>query len=96
MTFEVRIDTDNAAFRPDDRDLADQWQDGRCLTHRRPLSGDECPDCVSEAAAPELARILRQIARTLHLDRAAPLLYRTIRDVNGNDVGRYALKGRTA
>jgi hypothetical protein len=43
------------------------------------------------SAAPELARILRDIARRLdNGDRYNT--FRTILDVNGNDVGRFAIK----
>lgn len=38
----------------------------------------------------ELARILREIADKV--EGGAPWAYQTIRDINGNDVGRYSLK----
>jgi len=40
----------------------------------------------------EIARILRVVADRITLG-GAPSHYLTILDVNGNDVGRYALKG---
>lgn len=40
----------------------------------------------------EIARILKSIAADC--ENGAPSNYTTIRDVNGNDVGRYAEKGR--
>lgn len=43
------------------------------------------------SAAPELARILREIADQIEGGRQYDF-FQTIRDVNGNDVGRYALK----
>lgn len=43
-------------------------------------------------AAPEIARILRAVADRIE-ERGAPWAFATILDVNGNDVGRYALKG---
>lgn len=46
---------------------------------------------TTQSAAPELARILRKIADDL--EAGAPFdFFQTIRDVNGNDVGRYAMK----
>ncbi len=44
-----------------------------------------------ESAAPELARILREIADQIEGGVDYGWL-QTIRDINGNDVGRYALK----
>ena len=49
----------------------------------------------------ELARILRKIANNLEtsdrqwVSRDGSLMSQTIRDFNGNDVGRYALKGNS-
>ena len=43
------------------------------------------------SAAPELARILREIADQIEAGRQYDF-FQTIRDINGNDVGRYALK----
>lgn len=40
---------------------------------------------------PELARILRRIADDMEQGREYDM-FQTIHDVNGNDVGRYALK----
>ncbi len=48
-------------------------------------------DVTTETAAPELARILREIADQIE-GGARYAWYQTVRDVNGNDVGRYALK----
>jgi hypothetical protein len=45
--------------------------------------------------APELARILRLVAEDIEAAGEAPHQYQTIRDINGNDVGRYALKAGT-
>jgi hypothetical protein len=42
--------------------------------------------------AAEVARILRYIARNIAHDDAVPRTFQTIRDINGNDVGRYAIK----
>lgn len=42
--------------------------------------------------AHEVARILREIADTIEKDESIPWHFVTIRDINGNDVGRYALK----
>lgn len=44
----------------------------------------------SDTEGSELARILREIAD--NVEDGAPWAYQTILDVNGNDVGRYALK----
>lgn len=44
-----------------------------------------------ESAAPELARILREIAKKIE-DGYDYDKFQTIRDINGNDVGRYAIK----
>lgn len=47
---------------------------------------------TTQSAGPEIARILRQVAR--QIENGAPFDYfQTIRDLNGNDVGRYAMKG---
>ena len=43
------------------------------------------------SAAPELARILREIADQIEAGRQYDF-FQTIRDINGNDVGRYAIK----
>lgn len=46
---------------------------------------------TTDSAASELARILREIAD--QLDNGVDYgWFKTIRDINGNDVGRYALK----
>lgn len=44
-----------------------------------------------ESAGPELARILREIANRIESGRDYDF-FQTIRDTNGNDVGRYAMK----
>ena len=44
-----------------------------------------------ETPASELARILRSIAKRLETEGASGF-YETIRDINGNDVGRWAVK----
>jgi hypothetical protein len=44
-----------------------------------------------QSAAPELARILRKIADDIE-NGAQYDFFQTIHDVNGNDVGRYAIK----
>lgn len=64
-TFQLQINTDNAAFFSDDA---------------QPEPG------------PELARILHAIAERIAIAAGPPDVFTTIRDVNGNDVGRYALK----
>jgi hypothetical protein len=76
--FRLTIDLDNAAFCGDDDD------DDREAIRRGDLP----------AAAPEVARILRAIAGQLDAAGAVPTMYQTIRDINGNDVGRYAAKRR--
>jgi hypothetical protein len=52
--------------------------------------------CDNDAFDPdpyaELARILRETAARLETDRDACRWFQTIRDCNGNDVGRFALK----
>lgn len=40
----------------------------------------------------EVARILREIADKIDGNGALPDSYKTIHDINGNDVGRYAEK----
>ena len=49
-------------------------------------------DALADSATDghELARILRDIADKV--EGGAPWAYQTVRDINGNDVGRYALK----
>ncbi len=42
--------------------------------------------------AGELARILRDIADKLESSSDVPAFFQTVRDINGNDVGRYAEK----
>lgn len=54
----------------------------------------EDDDPTYRSAAPELARILREIADQIDAGRRYDF-FQTIRDVNGNDVGRYALKPGT-
>lgn len=46
------------------------------------------------SAGPELARILRKIADQVEGGGIDYSWNQTIHDVNGNDVGRYALKAR--
>jgi hypothetical protein len=48
-------------------------------------------DATASSAAPELARILREIADKIE-SGAQYDFSQTIRDINGNDVGRYAIK----
>lgn len=50
-------------------------------------------EATYESAAPELARILRKIANDIENGGQFDF-FQTIRDVNGNDVGRYALKNK--
>ena len=52
---------------------------------------DEAGNVTPDAAAPELARILRRIADRIEAGTDYER-FRTILDVNGNDVGRYAMK----
>lgn len=52
---------------------------------------DEAGNVTNDSAAPELARILREIADRIEAGTDYGW-FKTIRDVNGNDVGRYALK----
>lgn len=47
-------------------------------------------DAFNPDPGPELARLLRKIADRIEDD--VPDHYRTILDINGNDVGRYAVK----
>ena len=54
--------------------------------------GDETErDLADERTRVELARILRRIANDIE-DGKDISMYQTIFDINGNDVGRYALK----
>jgi len=46
---------------------------------------------TESSAAPELARILREVADRIEGGDMFGM-YRTIHDMNGNDVGRFALK----
>lgn len=52
--------------------------------------------CDNDAFEPEpweeLARILREAADKLEREREACKWFQTVRDINGNDVGRFALK----
>lgn len=52
---------------------------------------DEAGNATPDSAAPELARILHHIADRLEAGTDYER-FRTIHDVNGNDVGRYAMK----
>ena len=52
---------------------------------------DEADNATNDSAAPELARILREIADRIEAGTDYGW-FKTILDVNGNDVGRYALK----
>jgi hypothetical protein len=48
-------------------------------------------DAFADDPRPELARILRNIAR--HIERGEEIRnFQTVRDICGNDVGRFALK----
>lgn len=40
----------------------------------------------------EVVRILREIADKIENNYDVPRTYQTIRDINGNDIGRYAQK----
>jgi hypothetical protein len=54
-----------------------------------------CGDDGELDPAPELARLLRETARRLERDPEQWRehgFYQTIRDLNGNDVGRFGLK----
>ena len=52
-------------------------------------------DFENEGEPYELARILREIANKIERQNPDSLsAFATIHDANGNDVGRYALKGR--
>lgn len=53
---------------------------------------DEAGNVTLDTAAPELARILRHIADCIEEAGTDYGWFKTIHDVNGNDVGRYALK----
>ena len=52
---------------------------------------DEAGNVIPDTAAPELARILRHIADRVEASTDFDW-FKSIYDVNGNDVGRYALK----
>lgn len=52
----------------------------------------ESDEPTTTTAAPELARILRKIADDIESGSTFDY-FQTIRDANGNDVGRYAMKG---
>lgn len=50
-------------------------------------------DAFTPAAGRELARILRETARRIEYATDQDLwAYRTVRDINGNDIGRVGLK----
>jgi hypothetical protein len=50
-------------------------------------------DAFQQSPETEIARILRDVAdRIEHSTKFDLSMYRTIRDINGNDVGRYAIK----
>ena len=52
---------------------------------------DEAGNVTNDSAAPELARILREIADRIEAGTDYGW-FKTILDVNGNDVGRFAMK----
>ena len=45
-----------------------------------------------DAKEVEVVRILREIANKIEQSGSVPGFYQTIRDINGNDIGRYAEK----
>lgn len=45
-----------------------------------------------ESPAREVSRILSEIAEKIESQDAVPDYFQTIRDINGNDIGRYAVK----
>jgi len=45
-----------------------------------------------DAKEVEVVRILREIANKIEQSGDVPGFYQTIRDINGNDIGRYAEK----
>lgn len=49
-------------------------------------------DAFSNDDGAELARILRAVADKIESDPHACGWFQTVRDINGNDVGRFALK----
>lgn len=55
------------------------------------FSDDESGNVTSDSASIELARILREIASKIE-NGADYNYFQTIRDINDNDVGRYAIK----
>lgn len=55
------------------------------------FTNDTQDGVTTDSAAPELARILREIADQIE-GGVNYAWFKTILDVNGNDVGRYAMK----
>ncbi len=52
----------------------------------------DCDNAAFEGdPTPEIVRILRLTAQRIEM-KGAPTHFQTILDINGNDVGRYALK----
>lgn len=54
-------------------------------------------DAFQECEVVEIARILRKIAVDIVRDASgdkAPRMCQTIHDINGNDIGRYAVKAK--
>ena len=51
-----------------------------------------CDNAAFDDPGPELARILREAADKLESDLHSCRWFQTIRDVNGNNVGQFALK----
>lgn len=46
----------------------------------------------NENSAAEVSRILAEISARIESADEVPTFFQTIRDINGNDIGRYALK----
>lgn len=80
MKFTLTIEANGAAFHDDD-----------CEGEHLANMGSPVVPCGCIALREELARILREIAREIDNDGLSGF-YETIRDMNGNDVGRFAIK----
>ncbi len=52
----------------------------------------QCDNAAFDDMPAEVCRILRSVADRIERDNEVPAMYQTIRDINGNDVGRYAIK----
>ena len=79
MKFLLNMTCDNAAFHGED-----------CKGEILPLQGSNVP-CGCPELESEIIRILRAIADRIDRDGLSGF-FETIHDLNGNDVGRFAIK----